>query len=127
MPDSLNIGFLGAGKMATALARGFVDQKLVKPARLLASDPFEPARKAFAAETGGKTVTSNTDVVAKSKVIFLAVKPNQAADALKSVQKVWRPECLLVSIAAGVTLRQLEAGPLHRVDELRPAAAGKVR
>ena len=110
MPDSLRIGFLGAGKMATALARGFVDQKLVKPARLIASDPFEPARKSFASETGGRAVSSNTEVVAKSDIIFLAVKPNQVMDALKSVRLDWRPECLLVSIAAGVTLRQLEAG-----------------
>jgi len=110
MPDSLTIGFLGAGKMATALARGFVVKKLVAPAQLIASDPFEPARRAFATETGGQATDSNAAVVAQSNVIFLAVKPNQVAEALQSIREVWRPECLLISIAAGITLQQLEAG-----------------
>lgn len=110
MPDALNIGFLGAGKMATALARGFVNRQLVTPAQLIASDPFEAARKAFVTETGGQTTERNTDVVARSNVIFLAVKPNQVTDALQSVCDTWRPECLLISIAAGVTIKQLEAG-----------------
>lgn len=110
MPDSLTIGFLGAGKMATALARGFVSRQLVAPAQLIASDPFEAARKAFASETGGKATGQNTEVVTQLSVIFLAVKPNQVAEALQSVRAVWRPEHLLISIAAGVTIQQLEAG-----------------
>ncbi len=109
MPDTLNIGFLGAGKMATALARGFAVKKLVAPAQLIASDPFEPARRAFASETGGQATDSNAAVVAQSTVIFLAVKPNQVDDALHSIREAWRPEHLLISIAAGVTIQQLEA------------------
>ena len=41
MPSRLMIGFLGAGKMATALARGFTQSKLVEPGSILASDPLE--------------------------------------------------------------------------------------
>jgi pyrroline-5-carboxylate reductase len=110
MPDALNIGFLGAGKMATALARGFVHRQLVAADQLIASDPFEAARKSFAAETGGRTTEQNSEVVARAGVVFLAVKPNQVADVLQSVRGSWRPECLLVSIAAGIKVQQLEAG-----------------
>ncbi len=110
MPDSLNIGFLGAGKMATALARGFLNQQIAAAAQLIASDPFEAARHAFASETGGRVTDRNSDVIAGSEVIVLAVKPNQVADALQSVRDTWRPECLLISIAAGVTIKQLEVG-----------------
>ena len=39
MPGSdLRIGFLGAGRMATALARGWVAAGLATPERVLASD-----------------------------------------------------------------------------------------
>ena len=51
---SLKIGFLGAGKMATALGKGFINAKLVKAGQLVAADPFAAAREHFAAETGAK-------------------------------------------------------------------------
>ena len=43
------IGFLGAGKMATALARGWLAARLTTPERVFASDPSPQARQAFAA------------------------------------------------------------------------------
>ncbi|MGD0615076.1 MAG: NAD(P)-binding domain-containing protein, partial [Verrucomicrobiota bacterium] len=55
MASKLTIGFLGAGKMATALAKGFVKAGLVTPKQLIASDPSEAARAAFAREVGAKT------------------------------------------------------------------------
>jgi pyrroline-5-carboxylate reductase len=110
MSDALTIGFLGAGKMATALASGLVKQQLVTPARLRASDPFTGARESFAEETGGTAGEGNTEVASASKVVFLAVKPNQVEDVLESVRAVWPKDSLLVSIAAGIPLRRLEAG-----------------
>ena len=37
------VGFLGAGKMATALARGWIKAKLLTPEHIVASDPV-PAK-----------------------------------------------------------------------------------
>src|SRR5688572_12667053 len=50
MSSDLKIGFLGAGKMAAALAKGFLGAKLVNSDRLMASDPVEAARIAFTKE-----------------------------------------------------------------------------
>ena len=47
MSSKLTIGFLGAGKMANALAKGFVQAGFVTPDQILASDVMEPARAAF--------------------------------------------------------------------------------
>jgi pyrroline-5-carboxylate reductase len=41
MESKLDIGFLGAGKMATALAGGFVRAGLCTPGNIIASDPVE--------------------------------------------------------------------------------------
>jgi pyrroline-5-carboxylate reductase len=109
MPDSLSIGFLGAGKMATALAKGLVSRKMVDPGNLIASDLFAPARKSFAQETGGKGVKSNDEVLSAANVIFLAVKPQQAGEVLEGIAQLWTADHLLVSIAAGVSLTKLES------------------
>jgi len=105
-----SIGFLGAGKMATALAKGFVQAGLVSPEQLIASDISEAARVAFAKETGAKTVASNPDSVKFAHILILAVKPDQVAGALADIHEHMTEKHLLISIAAGVTLARLEAG-----------------
>ena len=110
MAAALKIGFLGAGKMATALAKGFVNAKLVKPAQIIAADPYDGARKHFAAETGAKTVAENLAVAKGANVLILATKPDQVAAALAEISRSFTANHLLISIAAGVTLAKLEAG-----------------
>ena len=63
MATKFTIGFLGAGKMATALARGFIRAEIVSPKEIIASDLSEAARAAFTKETGAKTTASNADVL----------------------------------------------------------------
>jgi pyrroline-5-carboxylate reductase len=110
MSARLTIGFLGAGKMATALARGFMKAALVNADQILASDPIEPARDNFAKQVGAKTTPSNVDVVKAANVLVLAVKPDQVADALVEIRGHITKKQLLISIAPGVPLARLEAG-----------------
>jgi pyrroline-5-carboxylate reductase len=105
----VRIGFLGAGKMATALARGWISAGLLTPGGCRASDPVAAAREAFATETGGTAGASNSDVVEASDVLLLAVKPQNMAEVLADIGPVVGPRHLIVSIAAGVTLGRLAA------------------
>jgi pyrroline-5-carboxylate reductase len=109
MSSKLNIGFLGAGKMAAALAKGFVRAELVVPREIIASDPFDTARKHFAAEVGAKTVAANAEVAKFANVLILATKPDQVSAALADISGAFTKNHLLISIAAGVTLAKLEA------------------
>jgi pyrroline-5-carboxylate reductase len=104
----LKIGFLGAGKMATALARGFVNAKLVKAGQIFAADPFAAAQKNFTAETGAKTSEKNLDVVKFAGVLFLATKPDYVSTVLTEISGAFTKNHLLISIAAGVTITKLE-------------------
>jgi pyrroline-5-carboxylate reductase len=119
----LSIGFLGAGKMATALGKGFVSAGLVAPDHLIASDPIKAARDAFAKETGGRVSNSNFDIVAGADVLFLAVKPDQVVDLLGELGlNLDSRKHLLVSIAAGVPLAKMEAAvpPGTRIIRVMP-------
>src|SRR5579871_1326940 len=122
MSAKLTIGFLGAGRMGTALAKGFVKAGLVAAKQIIASDTVDAALQAFGKETGAKTVASNTEVAKFAKVLFLAVKPDQTAAVLADIRGLFTPEHLLVSIAAGVPIAKLEAGlnPGARVIRVMP-------
>jgi pyrroline-5-carboxylate reductase len=110
MASKLTIGFLGAGKMATALAKGFVQARLVTPQHLIASDVNESAAAAFVKEVGAKTTAFNPDVARFAEVLILAVKPDQVDALLSEIRDHFSEKHLLISIAAGVTLARLEAG-----------------
>jgi pyrroline-5-carboxylate reductase len=107
---SIKIGLMGAGRMATALARGFVRAEIVPAGAIVACDPSADARKAFASEIPGTTVeAANAADVAQADVVILAVKPQTMTEALASIRGAMKGKALVVSIAAGVTLGRLEA------------------
>jgi pyrroline-5-carboxylate reductase len=106
----LQIGFLGAGKMATALARGFLRAEIARPETLRASDPYEPVRRRFESETGATATAFNPEVVAFAQVLVLAIKPDQIVDVLKEIRDSVAERHLVVSIAAGIPLALIEDG-----------------
>src|SRR5207248_2159103 len=116
------IGFLGAGKMATALAQGWIKAGLVAVEQVCASDPVAAARATFARETGAKTLAENLRVVSQSDMLVLAVKPQTMPDLLQEMRAEIQARHLLVSIAAGITIRQIAdvLGPERRIIRVMP-------
>jgi len=102
------IGFIGCGAMAEALAAGFVAAG-VPASSIRAADPSTAAREGIAKRIGVSVSDSNAEVVAASDVVVLAVKPGLVQPVLadlRSQSGLERP--LWISIAAGVTLTQIE-------------------
>jgi len=108
--NGVRLGFLGAGKMATALARGWLSAGLVASDRAVASDPLAEARQAFQEITGMRALADNRQVVAASDVLVVAVKPQSLGALLTEIRATVGPRHLVVSIVAGATLRQLADG-----------------
>lgn len=105
------IGFLGAGQMATALAKGWAAAGLLDVAKSQASDPYPAARSKFAQDTGLRAGPVAATVVSEANVLVLAVKPQQMPVVLDELRPLLDPNRhLVISIAAGVTLGQLAAG-----------------
>lgn len=102
-----SVGFIGAGKMATALARGLCQAGFTKPDRISASDVLPEARAHFAAESGAAAVDSNLEVVRRSDVLILAVKPQHFRSVLADISAHVGSRHLVVSIAAGISLETM--------------------
>lgn len=95
--------------MASALAQGWLRAGLVAPEGVSASDPLPAARESFAKAAGAVVSTSNADIVGRSDVVVLAVKPQNMASLLVEIKPAVSSRHLIVSIAAGITLEQLSA------------------
>ncbi len=98
------IGFVGAGRMATALAHGLIQANFVQSERIIASDVSAAARDAFHAETTARVTESNNEVVVNADVIVLAVKPQMMAEVLLGIKDAVTADHLVVSIAAGISI-----------------------
>lgn len=106
----MRIGFIGAGQMASALAKGFVSGGLVVPSDIAAADPFPVALESFARAVGAiSSCASNQELVDATDVVFLAVKPQNISTVAESITSVDGSK-LLVSIMAGVPIRVLQDG-----------------
>ncbi len=107
-PTPGSIGFLGAGKMATALASGWLTAGVTTSDRITGCDPVGVAREAFQQATASGVGTDNRRLVESSSVIVLAVKPQVTRGVLEELADVLTAQHLLISIVAGVTLDQIQ-------------------
>ncbi len=121
-PDARQWGFIGSGKMATALIRGMLRSGVAGSATITASDPLEPARTGLAADTGIRVYETNAPVMERSDVIVLAVKPQTMPQVLAQIRPLVGPRHLVVSIAAGISIATLleGLGPERKIVRVMP-------
>jgi pyrroline-5-carboxylate reductase len=123
-------GFIGAGKMATALAKGMLRAGVARVETICAADPLPEARNRFHLETGAAVFDSNFEVVRGTDVLVLAVKPQSMRAVMSQLRPAVTTEHLVVSIAAGVTIASLVEGLGSNVSVVRvmpntPALVGE--
>ena len=105
--ENLTIGFIGAGNMASALIDGLLANGW-QPEYVHASDTNTETLAALA-DKGINTSTDNKTIISNSSTVILAVKPQVLADVLKPLHDtLCANDCLLVSIAAGITMSSLQ-------------------
>ena len=105
---SYKIGFIGTGKMASAIIKGVINKGFCGKEEIIASNPHEASRARAESELGITVVGSNAEVVRSADVIVLSVKPQQIPEVFASEDLGFGPEHSLVSIAAGVTIETLK-------------------
>lgn len=120
---SRTLGFIGGGKMATAMIKGLLHQNYPEE-KILVVDPDPDRRQEFAGL--GIKVFNNYELAAAAEAVILAVKPQVVKEALQGVE--FPPGLPLLSIVAGYSTTRLEKLlPGLRVLRAMPNVAALIR
>lgn len=120
MLKNKKLGFIGAGTMAKAIIKGILNSGVVPAENIIASEITEGLAKSASDVLGIKVITDNTEVVKKSDIIFLCVKPYGVIESvLYEIKEYITPQKLIVSIAAGVSTDFIETTMEHRTHVIR--------
>ena len=107
-PQSRAIAMIGGGQMALALAEGFCRAGLLQPTDITVHDPVPAARERLAGRVPGIHFADNgAAAAAAARIVFLAVKPQQASAACREFAAALAADAVVVSIVAGLTLHNL--------------------
>jgi pyrroline-5-carboxylate reductase len=120
MALSQGIAFIGGGNMATALIQGLIATHTARREQLVVSD-IRPEGLAQLRDKYGVRTTLDNRAACQNDVIVLSVKPQSFAGLLPTIAPHLAPSTLVISIAAGVPLRAIEAAlPQSRVVRAMP-------
>lgn len=100
--SKINIGFIGAGNMGTAIMKGISASSVGENISLFAFDP-DTAKVEALSEYGVRSCASETELTEKCKYIFFAVKPQIIGKVIESAAPAVTSDKVLISIAAGIT------------------------
>ncbi len=100
---------MGEALLRGVLRGGFLPGGFLPDGAIVVSDPA-PARRELLSQQFKVAVTDDNLVPAGCDRVVLAVKPQVMADLLKQIAPAIRKDCLVISIAAGVTTSRLDKG-----------------
>ena len=126
--QNLRIGFIGGGNMARSLIGGLLQRK-ASATNITVSDPIDAQLRQLESQFGIFATRDNTQVLRRSDVVILAVKPQDLHPVARSLAAVMgTPPPLFISIAAGARARDIRRWlggvPVVRAMPNRPALQG---
>jgi pyrroline-5-carboxylate reductase len=107
-PIGLRLCFYGAGSMAEAIVRGLISAGLAKPADITMLNRTNAARlddlhRLYGVNTAADEANRER-ALREADVIFLCMKPKDAAEALRRLSPAVRDGQLLISVIAGLSI-----------------------
>ena len=103
----MNIGIIGCGHMGGAIAKALMAKN---KGHILVSKRRKPSLMASLSKKEKKKLhwtVDNIEVVKKTTVVFLAVKPNDIPSVLNEIKSALKKNHILISIAGGLSLKKL--------------------
>lgn len=102
------IGIIGCGNIGSILVDSVVASRIYPPSSVYVSDVRKEQTKKLK-KTLRVVPADNRTIAEKANVIIIAVKPNKVKDVLSEISALLTPSTLLVSIAAGISIKSIES------------------
>jgi pyrroline-5-carboxylate reductase len=99
MPFTL--AFIGGGNMARSLIGGLI-AKGASGQDIIVADPMVAQRETLQTQYGVAVTDDNLAAARESKVVILAVKPQEMRNVTSAIATTLATDCLIVSVAAGI-------------------------
>ncbi len=100
------LGFVGGGNMAQAIALGAVRSEVIAPGQIIVSNPSQDKLAALR-DAGIVTTTKNTSVILESEQVVIAVKPQVFPEIVSDFKKYDASKQVLISIMAGLSSEKI--------------------
>jgi pyrroline-5-carboxylate reductase len=117
----MKLGFVGSGKMATALVQGAVSSRAFSREDILVCDAVPGFAEKLAGLVKATAVAKNEELAKQADALVLCVKPADAIEALRALRGGVAGK-LIVSIVAGMPIAALQeaAGSKARIVRVMP-------
>lgn len=104
----MKLGFIGCGNMASAIMGGIIKNEVVKKEDIIGADAYPQAVERAKESLGICGVCSNREVVEKTDVFFLSIKPQFYASVIEEIRDYVKENQIIITIAPGKTIGWLE-------------------
>jgi len=112
--ENMKIAFIGGGAMGEAILSAILGRNLSTPENIWVSDVKEERRQYLKQQYGVAVTGDNREAIEKSDIVVLAIKPQNLAEVLPSLNGQLKSTQLVLSIIAGARINTLCQGLSHR-------------
>ena len=125
-PANFDVGFIGTGSMGSMLVRAFLRNQALRPENLWLANRTPAKLEALAAEFPGVHCESSEQVAQHSEILFIAVKPSDTQQVLRTITQQLRANQLCVFLTNVFTFEQLEQRIPSSIAKLVPTVTQQI-
>lgn len=128
MKINKTLGLIGVGNMGTAILEGLFAKKLMSPSQVSVYDKINEKAAEFSKSKKVRLGHSNLEIVKKSKIILLAIKPQDLYETAQEFKSALTSSHIVISILAGTPVEKIKRalGPKPQIIRAMPNLGAKV-
>lgn len=123
------VGFIGAGNLAQAVMRAFIDSNAISRDNITISNRNEKKLERVSQEFQVRAAKTNEELIERSDIVFIAVKPQDFYQCIEPIAQAFNEDHVVASLAAGISLQSIQKliPSAPKVLRVMPTTAAKIK